>query len=140
MIKDIRDFEGLDRHIKCSQHGLIRAVIEYYSNLGKRQGYTVRENATVISHGVNLGKIDLVWIEPDIVFVLEFNSVDNFLKNLWKIVEMNPELVVIVLSSKSNCKPGDVVKLIKNSEITKDIKENFMILDIGKKEVIEFVE
>ena len=137
MIKDIRDFEGLDRHIKSSKHGFRSAIIEYYAKLGKRLKYNVRENATVIRHGINLGKIDLIWIEPDVVFTLEFDSIDTILKNLWKIVEINPGLAVIVLSSKSNCKPSDVSKLIKNSRITKNIKENFMILDIGKKEVVE---
>ena len=137
MIKDIRDFEGLDMYIKSSKHGFRDAIIEYYAKLGGRLGYNVRENATVIRHGINLGKIDLIWVEPDVVFTLEFDSINNLLKNLWKIVEINPGLAVIVLSSKSNCKPSDVLKLIKNSRITKDAKENFMILDIGKKEVVE---
>jgi len=137
MIKDIRNFEGLERHIKSSKHEFREAIIEYYAKLGKELGYTVRENAAVIRYGINIGKIDLLWLEPDVLFAIEFHSYENLLKNLWKIVEMNPGLAVLVLSSKSNCKPQDVSKLINNSGITKNIKENFMILDVGEKKVVD---
>ena len=137
MIKDIRDFDGIENHIKSSKKGFAEAIIEYYSKLGARLGYTVRENAPVIRYGVNIGKIDLIWIETNVVFTTEFNSIDNLLRNLWKIIEIKPGLAVIIVSSKSNCKPSDVSKLIKNSGITQGVKENFMILDVGRKEIVE---
>ncbi len=137
MIKSIKNFDLLESHIKNSSLGYKDAIMNYYLNLGKKLGYTVRENAPVIRYGINIGKVDLLWLEPEVAFTSEFSSIDDLLRNLWKIIELKPMLAVIILSSKSNCKPGDVSQLIKNSMITKGMSDTFMLLDISEKKVVE---
>ncbi|MFH1788734.1 MAG: hypothetical protein ABH834_05095 [Candidatus Altiarchaeota archaeon] len=131
MLSKISDFTGLESHVKSCGLPFKEAVIDYYAVLGERLGFNVRKGASVIKYGVNLGKLDLVWLEPNIVFCLEFGSIEEMLAHLWRIQEHSPEQAVFVLSSKSGCKPSDVKRIVENSSL----KDKAVILDVSEKKV-----
>ncbi len=136
MIEILTNFEELEGYVKNSELGYKEAVIDYYKTLGKKHGFTVRKDSSVIRYGINLGKIDLIWLEPNITFTIEFGNLDEILKHLWRILEFSPGLAVLLLSSKSGCKATDVVKLIKNSDVLGEMRGKFLVLDLTEKEII----
>jgi hypothetical protein len=112
-------------------------VIEYFQELGEKNKFTVRKDSSVIKYGINLGKLDLIWLEPNITFTIEFGGFKEILKHLWCIIEFSPSLSVLLLSSKSGCRAADVAKLIKNSPLLASMKDRFMILDLTEEELVE---
>jgi hypothetical protein len=140
MIETLTNFRELEEHVENSELNYREAVVDYYKTLGEKHGFTVRKDSTVIRYGVNLGRIDLIWIEPNITFTIEFGNLDEILKNLWCIIEFSPNLSVLLLSSKSGCKASDVVKLIQNSTILEKMREKFLVLDLTEKEVLYGVD
>jgi hypothetical protein len=137
MKEAIADFEKLAEYVEGSHLPYREAVLEYYRELGEKNKFTVRKDASAIKYGVNLGKIDLIWLEPNITFTIEFGSLEDILKHLWRIVEFSPSLAVLLLSSKSGCKAADVLKLIKNSPVLASIRKSFLVLDLTEEEVLE---
>ena len=129
-------FKDLKDHIKKSELGYKESIREFYKVLGEKNGFAVRENSTIIRYGLNLGKIDLIWLDPNITFTIEFSNLEDILKQLWKISELSPELAVLILSSKSGCKATDVKKLIDHSELTKNRDTRFMLLDLSEEKVL----
>ncbi len=136
MIDELKNFEELEEHTKNSGLKYREAILEYYKNLGEKLGFTVRENSSVIKNGVNSGRLDVIWLEPNIAFAVEFGRFEDILKHLWKLVEFSPSLAVLLLSSKSECKAEKVSELIEKSDITREIKNRFLILDVTEKRVI----
>ncbi len=136
MIDILTNFEELEKYVKNSELPYREAVIDYYKGLGENHGFTVRKDSSVIRYGINLGKIDLIWLEPNIVFTIEFGNLDEILKHLWCVLEFSPNLAVLLLSSKSGCKAPDVVKLIKNSSVLEKMSKRFLVLDLTEKEVL----
>jgi len=133
MIDELTNFSDIESFIKKSNLGLKEALIKYYESLGERMGFTVRRNFTVIKNSINLGKLDLIWVEPNVVFCFEFGNFDEILKHLWKILEFEPKLGVIILSSNSQCKPALVLGLIEKSPLLEGHRKGFLILDIAEK-------
>ena len=131
MIDKISDFQGLSKHVEESELPYREAIIDYYTILGEKLGFTARPSASMIMYGVNLGKIDLVWVEPDMTFTVEFGSLTEMIGHLVKISEKKPEKAVIITSSKSQCKPSDVKKIIVNSHLMKEIAEDVILLDVS---------
>lgn len=137
-MKDIiSDFEALAEYVESSDLSYREAVIDFYRELGEKHKFTVRKDSSVIRYGVNLGKLDLIWLEPNITFTIEFGSFEEILKHLWRIIEFSPSLSVLLLSSKSGCRAADVSKLIKNSPLLAPMNGRFMILDLTEEEVVE---
>lgn len=137
MIERLTNFEELEAFTKSSELGYKEATVEYYKQLGEKLGFTTRIDSSVIKHGLNLGKASLIWLEPNVVFFCEFGNFDEILKHLWKAVEMEPELVVLLLSSNSSCKPSYVKTLIDKSGSLENLKNKFLILDVSKPEFLK---
>ncbi|MBN2014642.1 MAG: hypothetical protein JW778_05635 [Candidatus Altiarchaeota archaeon] len=137
MRDNIADFEGLAEHVEKSGLNYREAILDFYKNLGEKSGFTVRRDSSIIRYGLNLGRMDLIWIEPNITFTIEFGSLDEILKHLWRILEFSPSLAVLLLSSKSGCKATDVLKLINSSPLLEPMKKKFLILDLTEEEIVE---
>ncbi len=137
MIEKLTNFDEIEAYKDESGLGFKEALIGYFTNLGENLGFTTRANFSVIRHGVGLGKADLIWVEPNIIFFTEFGNFDEILKPLWKTVELEPALSVLILSSNSSCSPSQVKTLIDKSKVLKDIRKRFLILDISKKEYLK---
>lgn len=137
MIDELTDFEGLDEFISNSELKYREALISYYKILGEGLGFTIRENSSVIRNGINFGKIDLVWVEPNITFTVEFGNIEEVLKHLWRTMEFSPTISVLILSSKSACKPGDVVKIIEKSKLVEENRDIFLVLDVTERKVVK---
>lgn len=136
MIQQLSDLEGLSEHVKSCGLPFREAVIDYYKSLGEKLGFTARASSTVIKYGINFGKADLVWVEPNIIFFMEFGSMEDVLKHLWKTVEAKPENAVFILSSVSQCKPEQVKKIVENSDVLDDMRERVVLLDVSGKKVV----
>lgn len=135
-LPELEDFSKLEDFLESSELNYRESILKYYKELGEKLGFTTRENFSVIKYTLNLGQLDLLWVEPKITFTLEFSSLENLLKELVKIVEFAPSLAVLILSSTStNCKPHHVSKFITNSKLFS--KEEIVILDLAEKKVIE---
>lgn len=137
MIDELTDFEGLDEFISNSELKYREALISYYKILGEGLGFTIRENSSVIRNGINFGRIDLVWVEPNITFTVEFGNIEEVLKHLWRTMEFSPTISVLILSSKSACKPGDVVKIIEKSKLVEENRDIFLVLDVTERKVVK---
>lgn len=135
-LKEITDLNSLDRYVKSSGLKFCEAILRYYKELGEKLGYSVRENSSVIKNGVNYGKIDMIWLEPNITFTTEFGSPEEIYKHLWKILEYSPNESVFLLSSKSSCKAEDVDKIIEKSGLVGEKKNKFLIMDVTDKKIV----
>ncbi len=135
-IKEITDLNSLDRYVSSSGLKFREAILRYYKELGEKLGYTVRENASIIKNGINHGKIDLIWLEPNITFTTEFGNQEEIYKHLWKVLEYSPKEAVFLLSSKSSCKAEEVDKIIEKSSIIGEKKKIFLIMDVSEKKII----
>ena len=124
VVEELVDFSGLESHIKESGRPFRESVLDYFRMLGERQGYVVRENSSVIEHGLTLGKIDLAWVDVNTIFFCEFASLEN-----------NPERVVFVLSSKAKASSKAVEKLINESGIATPLRGRTVLVDVSEKEV-----
>lgn len=136
MIEELTKFDELDDYVKNSDLKFREAIISYYKELGEKLGFTVRENSSVIQNGINFGKIDLIWIEPNITFTTEFGNFGDILKHLWRILEFSPKISVLILSSNSSCKAEDIVKIIEKSKLVEGYRNIFLVLDITEKKVV----
>ncbi len=136
MITEITDLNSLDRYVKTSGLKFREAILRYYKELGEKLGYSVRENASIIKNGVNYGKIDLIWLEPNIAFITEFGNLEEIYKHLWKILEYSPNQAVFLLSSKSSCKAEDADKIIERSGLIGEKKNIFLLMDVTDKKVV----
>ncbi len=136
MIERVSNFAEIEEHVKKSGLNFRDALTGYYKTLGEKLGFTVRVNSSVIKYGVNLGKLDVVWVEPNIVFCCEFGNTEEMLKTLWKMTEVNPEHAVLIVSSGSMCRPDNAKKIVENSALLKNFKQKFIILDISDKKVV----
>jgi hypothetical protein len=135
-LKEITDLNSLDRYARSSGLKFREAILRYYKERGEKLGYNVRENASIIKNGVNYGKIDLVWLEPNIVFINEFGNLEEIYKHLWKVLEYSPKQAVFLLSSKSSCKAEEVDKIIEKSSLIGEKKNIFLIMDVTEKKII----
>jgi len=133
MFPGITDFDKLEEHVRESELAYREAILDYYKTLGEELGFTVRENSSVIVGGINYGKIDLVWVDPGIAFACEFGAFDEILKHLIRIMKLDPEKAVLILSEKSQCKPEQVKKLITEDPILSNIREKITIIDVANK-------
>lgn len=135
-IPELEKFSKMEKFLEESELSYKEAILQYYKNLGENLGFTCRENFSVIKHALNLGKLDLLWVEPKVTFTLEFSSMEKLFQELVKISEFSPQLAVLVLSSNStNCKPKDVSKFIPESSLFS--QEKFLVLDLAEKEAIK---
>ena len=138
MIDKIADFAALEKSVKSTPDLKYKdSIIAHYKSLGTSLGCTVRDNFSVIKNTVNYGKLDLIWVEPNIVFAAEFGSIDDIYKHLWRMIELGPKTAVLVLSSKSACKAEEVVKIIEKSKLTQDQSKLFLVLDVTENKVLK---
>jgi hypothetical protein len=138
MIDKIADYAALEKSVKSTPDLKYKdSIIAHYKILGTSLGYTVRDNFSVIKNTVNYGKLDLIWVEPNVAFAAEFGSLDDIYKHLWRMLELAPKTAVLVLSSKSACKAEEVVKIIEKSKPTQDHANMFLVLDVTEKKVLK---
>ena len=130
MIDLISKFDEIREYTRKSKLSFRDAILKYYKELGEKQGFTVVENSSVIKNVVNYGKVDLVWIEPNTVFCIEFGVLEDIYRHLFKVVQMNPNMAVFILSSNSKCSPEKVREILLKTDILEDIRSKSVILDI----------
>ena len=135
MIDLITKFDEIKEYSRKSKLSFREAIVRYYKEVGEKHGFTVVENSSVIRNVVNYGKVDLVWIEPNTVFCIEFGVLDDIYKHFFKVMQMKPSMAVFILSSNSKCNPEKVKEILLKTEELKDIRDKSVILDIteGKK-------
>ncbi len=132
------NFEELGKYLKNSNLPFRDAILEYYASLGEKLGFTVRRNSLVVQHGINMGRLDLMWVEPAVVFICEFGEFENLLKQAWKAVEVSPGKIVVITSSKAKCSTKNVCMLVERSEVIGKIRPNFVIIDVNDRISIFF--
>ena len=137
MIELITKFDEIKEYARNSRLSFREAIIRYYKELGEKQGFTVVENSSVIRNTVNYGKVDLVWIEPNTVFCVEFGVLDDIYKHLFKVMQLKPGMVVFILSSNSKCSPEKVKDILLRTEMLDGIRESTVILDITEGKTIQ---
>ena len=123
------DFDGLKKHLKGSGLNFREALIDYYRQLGETQGFTALTGSSLIKNAVNYGKMDLVWVEPNVVFAAEFGLLDDVYKHLFRMMVASPGMAVLLLSGNSQCNPGRVKEIVEKTPQLKDIE--FVILDVS---------
>jgi len=129
-------FDELAAHVKDSGLPFREAIVDYYAKLGEAQRHTVRTQVSVIQHGLNFGKLELLWLEPRVAFATEFGAFEEILKTLWRLVEFSPDKAVLLLSSKSACKPKHVAALLSNSKPLAELREKCAILDVSENRLV----
>jgi len=129
LIEEIADLVGLKTHVKGCQLPFKDAHIDYYRALGERLGFTVVKSPQVIVSGFDFGKLDLAWVEPDIVFFSEYALLEDIYPHLYKVMVLKPAHCVILASSNSKCKPEKIRRLIDATAQLNDT--NFTIVDVA---------
>lgn len=135
-ILQLSDFKAIKEHVKESKLPYREALLDYYRRLGERMGYTIREATSLIRHGINFGKLDLVWVEPSILFICEFSNMDEMMKHLLRMLELDPGLTVFLMNSKSGCKPDQVKSLVSRSGVFSSVRDKVLVLDFGDEEIL----
>lgn len=136
MIDLITKFDEIKEYARKSKLSFREAVVRYYKELGEKQGFTVVENSSVIKNAVNYGKVDLVWVEPNTVFCIEFGILDDIYKHFFKVMQMSPSMAVLILSSNSKCNPEKVKEILLKTEELQNIRNNTVIVDITESKKI----
>lgn len=137
MIELLTNFKELKEHMKKkSSLGFKEAIVNYYKEVGENQGFTTVENSSVIKNTINYGKIDLVWIEPNTIFCVEFGLLEDVYKHLFKVSQMKPNMTVFILSSNSKCNPEKVKAILDKTPELFDIKKKSIIIDIAGEKVL----
>jgi hypothetical protein len=134
MQKLVSDFVGLREFTRKSGMKFADALVEYYRQLGEKQGFTVSVGSSVIRNAHNFGKVDLVWVEPNVVFCHEFGVFDDIYRHLWRISALKPAVAVLILSANSQCSPQKVKELVSKSPQLKGIE--FVIMDVTGEKVL----
>jgi len=124
----ISDFKGLREFITGSGLKFNDALIVYYKSVGEKQGFTVVSDSSVIRGAYNFGKVDLVWVEPNVVFAREFGVLDDIFRHLWRIMLLKPAVAVLLLSGNSQCSPKKVREIVSKTPQLLGIE--FIILDV----------
>lgn len=125
----LSDLSGLKEHLKGSELKFRDALIDYYRKLGEEQGFTVVTDSTIIRNAVNYGRMDLVWVEPNVVFASEFGVLDDIYRHLFRIMAAAPSIAVLLLSKNSKCNPQKVKDIVEKTPQLKDI--DFVVLDVS---------
>jgi hypothetical protein len=128
MIELLTDFNGMREYVKKSGLKFKEALVEYYRQVGEKQGFTVLKDSSVIKNAVNYGKVDLIWVEPNTVFCCEFGLLDDVYKHLWRIMVLKPTVAVLLLSGNSQCNPRSVKDMVEKTPELKGIE--FIVLDV----------
>jgi hypothetical protein len=124
----LTDFAALKEHVKGSKLKFADALTEYFRMLGERQGFTVTADSSVIRNAYNFGRLDLVWVEPNIAFCHEFGAFDDIYRHLWRLMAFKPAVAVLLLSGNSQCSPQKVRELVAKTQELRGIE--FVILDV----------
>jgi len=130
-VTDLPDFSGLSEFIRESRLPYKDAVVEYIAKQGESRDFTVRKYSSVVKYGVNLGKVDVAWLEPNTHFHCEFAKVEDALTGIVQSLEAGAEKVVLVLSSKGAVKPAHVKALLEDSLILSSFKEKIIVADVA---------
>jgi len=129
-----QDFESMKAFTKGSKLKFRDAILEYYRQVGEKQGFTVLKDSSVIAHAFNFGKVDLVWVEPNVVFTMEFGLLDDVYRHLWRIMTQKPAVAVLLLSGNSQCSPRKVKEIVSKTPELKGIE--FVFLDVTSNLVV----
>ncbi len=124
----LTDFQALKEHVKDCGLKYMDAVVDYYAGVGERRGFTVVKGSTVIRNAHNFGRLDLAWVEPNVVFAQEYGRLEDIYQHLWKIMVLQPAVAVLLLSGNSQCKPEEVKQIVEKTPQLKDIE--FIVLDV----------
>jgi hypothetical protein len=128
------DAGALASFVKDSGLKFRDAILEYYSTVGVKAGFTVLKSSSVIVGGLDLGRVDLVYKEADTVFIMEFGLLEDIYIHLYRIMLLKPAHCVLLLSSNSKCRPDAVKRLIGLSRELDSIE--FHIVDVTRYEVL----
>jgi hypothetical protein len=122
------DFEAMKAHVKASKLRFRDALLDYFREVGERQGFTVLRDSSVIVNAFDFGKVDLAWVEPNVVFAMEFGVPDDIYRHLFRIMAMKPAIAVLLLSGNSQCNPRRVKELVARTVELRGIE--FVLLDV----------
>jgi len=136
MIDLVTKFSELKEHARKSNLTFRDGIVKYYKEVGEKQGFTVVENSSVIKNTVNYGKVDLVWIEPNAVFCIEFGVLDDIYKHLFRIMLIKPGIAFLILSSNSKCSPEKVRDIVSKTPELEEVGKNTVIIDITGERVV----
>jgi hypothetical protein len=125
----LSDFAGLKAYQKTSKLPFKESLLEYYKSVGEKQGFTVLKESSVVKNAHNFGKVDLVWVEPNIAFESEFGLLDDIYRHLWKIMVLSPRMAVLLLSGNSQCNPLKVKEIVSKTPQMAAI--DFVIIDVS---------
>ena len=126
----LTDFAGLNAYIKSSDKGYLDALRAYYKMVGEDAGFTVVIGAQIITNSVDFGKVDMAWVESNVLFAFEFGKSEDAYKHLFKFMVAKPALGVMITSSKSSLKPNKVKEMIEATDELSGIK--IIDLDVGE--------
>ena len=130
MIELLINFKEMREYAKASKLAFKDAIVRYYKEVGERQGFTTSENSSVIRNTINYGKVDLVWIEPNTIFCLEFGVLEDIYKHFFKVMQMKPSMIVFILSGNSKCSPEKVKEILVKTPELEEIRKNAVIIDV----------
>jgi len=116
------DTTGLKAHVKASKLAYKDAVIDYFRLLGEKHGFTTLTNTPAIANATDYGRIDLVWVEPNIIFMSEFGIPEDPIQTPIQSHSPKPSKTVIILSSKSRCTPKKAKEIIEKTPELKGMK------------------
>lgn len=118
-------------------------LLSYYHSLGQKLGYSAAVNSSLLRHGLVLGKLDCIWVKerPVVAVEVEFGGREEVLRSLWKMLELGPELAVLVMSSRSRAAftIAELKTLFERSRLIKPLTQTFLLIDIesGRAEKVE---
>ncbi|MFH0862960.1 MAG: hypothetical protein V1875_08030 [Candidatus Altiarchaeota archaeon] len=125
----LSDFAGLKAHLKECKMPFRGALIEYYRTLGEKQGFTALKDSSVIRNAYNFGRVDLVWVEPNVAFEMEFGLLDDIFRHMWKLMVLSPRMAVLLVSGNSKCSPQKVKELVSKTPQLSGIE--FVVIDVS---------
>ncbi|MFH1055266.1 MAG: hypothetical protein V1744_04130 [Candidatus Altiarchaeota archaeon] len=131
MIELLSDFNGMKEFMKGSRLKLKEGLMEYYRQIGEKHGFTVLKDSSVIKDAFDFGKVDLVWVEPNVIFTCEFGLLDDIYRHLWRIMVLRPAVAALLLSGNSQCNPKKVKEIVRRAKELEGIEVVLLDVTLG---------
>mgnify|MGYP000554200922 CR=1 FL=1 len=132
IVSEVTNFKALQEFVMENEGSLVELTKRYYITLGNDLGFKCEVPFKTEINGCGI-ELDIAWFDEsnlEVAFEFEFGTIDEMLAGIAKLTLVNPEIAVLITSSKAR-----IASLDKIASIIKSLApygENFLIIDLAE--------
>ena len=134
IVSEVTNFKALQGFVTENEGCLVELTKRYYITLGNDLGFKCEAPFKTEINGCSI-ELDIAWFDEsnlEVAFEFEFGTVDEMLAGIAKLMIVNPELAVLITSSKAR-----IASIEKIANVIKELfpySENFLIIDLAEEQ------